>query len=70
MTVPKKLPNMPKTIYAYYEAPNDRDPAYLVANETADACVDLYDKRVVGVYTLKEVVEIESETKITTRKRS
>ncbi len=65
MIMPKK---MPKTIHAYYEQPNNGAP-YLVANETADACVDLYEKRIVGVYTLKEVIEVESETKITTRKR-
>lgn len=59
---------MPKTVYAFYEQPNS-GPAYLVANETADACVDLAEKRVVGVYVLKEVIEVQSETKITTRRR-
>lgn len=59
---------MPKTIYAFYEQPNS-GPAYLVANETADACVDLDETRLVGVYKLQETVEVSSETKITTKRR-
>lgn len=58
---------MPKTVYAFYEQPNS-GPAYLVANETADDCVDLSETRTVGIYELKEVVEVKSETKIITRK--
>jgi hypothetical protein len=52
---------LPKKVYVYRQV--DGDFEFLSAEETAEACAEKGEKRLVGVYELKEKINVTLEVK-------
>lgn len=56
------MASLPKTIYVYRNSDGD-DVEWLSAEESTDACASKGETRLVGVYELKELLNVSLEVR-------